>query len=167
MQQTPQDVIGFHELYQRYSPVVFRFALRLTGDTAAAEDITAETFLRVWAAPAPPRAETVQAWLLTIARNLFLHDRRRAWRSEALAPGHDPAVEPVNAETLDEWERVSAAVRELPEPDRTILLLRAEEELPWDDIAGVVGLTPAAVRVRAHRARLKLAELCFRKEVTK
>ncbi|HET8548455.1 MAG TPA: RNA polymerase sigma factor [Bryobacteraceae bacterium] len=161
-----QDVIGFHELYNRYSPVVFRFALRLSGDTAAAEDITAETFLRVWAAPVPPRTETVQAWLLTIARNLFLHERRRAWRSSPLGD-YDRGVEPVRDETREEWERVAAAVREMAEPDRTILLLRAEEELPWDDIARIVGLTAAAVRVRAHRARLRLAELCGRKEVTK
>ena len=156
-------MIGFHELYERYGPVVFRFALRLSGDTTAAEDITAETFLRVWAAPVPPRAETVQAWLLTIARNLFLHERRRAWRSQALGD-HDRGVHPHNAEANEEWERVSAALREMEEPDRTILVLRAEEELPWEDIAGVVGLTPAAVRVRAHRARLRLAEICGRKE---
>jgi RNA polymerase sigma-70 factor (ECF subfamily) len=164
VQRSSQDVIGFHELYERYSPVVFRFALRLSGDTAAAEDITAETFLRVWAAPASPRLETVQAWLLAIARNLFLHERRRAWRSQALGE-HDRSIDPAPAEAREEWERVSAAVREMAEPDRTILLLRAEEELPWDDIAAVTGLTAAAVRVRAHRARLKLAELCGRKEI--
>jgi RNA polymerase sigma-70 factor, ECF subfamily len=159
-------VIGFHELYARYSPVVFRFALRLSGDAAAAEDITAETFLRVWAAPVPPRTDTVQAWLLTIARNLFLHERRRAWRSQALGE-HDRSVAPADSDAQEEWERVSAALRNLGEPDRTILLLRAEDEMPWDDIAGVVGLTPVAVRVRAHRARLKLAEVCGRKEIAR
>jgi RNA polymerase sigma-70 factor (ECF subfamily) len=166
MPRAAQDVIGFHDLYQRYSSVVFRFALRLSGDIAAAEDITAETFLRVWAAPVPPRTDTVQAWLLTIARNLFLHEQRRAWRSQPLGD-YDRGVAPVDAETQDEWDRVSAAVREMTEPDRTILLLRAEDELAWDDIAGVVGLSPAAVRVRAHRARLKLAEMFGRKEVTR
>jgi RNA polymerase sigma-70 factor, ECF subfamily len=159
-------VIGFHELYERYSPVVFRFALRLSGDTAAAEDVTAETFLRVWAAPVPPRAETVQAWLLTIARNLFLHERRRAWRSQALGD-HDRGVAPADIDAQEEWARVSAALLDMGEPDRSILLLRAEDELPWEDIAGVVGLTPSAVRVRAHRARLKLAEICGRKEITR
>jgi RNA polymerase sigma-70 factor (ECF subfamily) len=145
--------------------VVFRFALRMSGDVAAAEDITAETFLRVWTAPQPPRMETVQAWLLAIARNLFLHERRRAWRSQELTGQEDRSVDPAHAEAREEWERVSAAVREMPEPDRTILLLRAEDELPWEDIAGVVGLTAAAVRVRAHRARLKLAEMVGRREV--
>src|SRR4029434_6907062 len=62
---------SFRELYDRYYPDVFRFALFLTGDVARAEDLTADTFVRAWTARDRIRQETVRAYLLTITRNLF------------------------------------------------------------------------------------------------
>ena len=61
----------FHELYESYSRDVYRFALYLSGDPALADDVTSETFIRVWSSPEPIRLATVKAYLLTIARNLL------------------------------------------------------------------------------------------------
>ena len=72
----------------------------------------------------------------------------------------DPATSPDEvAANRDEFQRTMAAVHALPEIDRTLLLLRAEEELSYADIAAVTGLSVAAAKVRVFRARAKLAAL--------
>ena len=60
----------FADLYQSYARDVYRFALYLTGDPSLADDVTSETFIRIWSSPEPVRLATVKAYLLTIARNL-------------------------------------------------------------------------------------------------
>lgn len=57
----------FHEMYESYARDVYRFALFLSGDPALADDITSETFIRVWSSPQPVRLATVKAYLLAIA----------------------------------------------------------------------------------------------------
>src|SRR5215467_2514937 len=74
----------FHEMYESYSQDVYRFALYLSGDPALADDITSETFIRIWSSPEPVRLATVKAYLLTIARNLWLMERRRSLRFQGL-----------------------------------------------------------------------------------
>ena len=69
-------------LYRKYAADVFRFALYLSGERSEAEDITSETFVRVWTSTAPIRLATVRAYLFTIARHLFLRSRRNAARNQ-------------------------------------------------------------------------------------
>ena len=85
----------FHELYERYSRDVYRFALYLSGDPALADDVTSETFIRAWSSPEPVRLATVKAYLLTIARNLYLMERRRSLRHRMLdetVPDGNPSL---------------------------------------------------------------------------
>jgi RNA polymerase sigma-70 factor, ECF subfamily len=72
---------------------VYRFALYMSGDPALADDVTSETFIRVWSSPEPVRLATVKPYLLTIARNLCLMERRRSQRRQSLdvtAPVYRP-----------------------------------------------------------------------------
>ncbi len=62
----------FQYLYETYATDVYRFAYWLCGDAVDAEDITSETFLRAWTHRATIRTETMKAYLLSIARNLYL-----------------------------------------------------------------------------------------------
>jgi RNA polymerase sigma-70 factor (ECF subfamily) len=151
----------FHELYGRYADDVYRFAHWLTGNPHDARDITSETFVRAWTAPEEPRMGTVKAYLFTIARNLHRKQWRRQSRFEGLDEAMpDPAAQPdVAAVKQDEFRRTLAAVHALPEIDRTVLLLRAEQELSYQDIAAVTGLSVAAAKVKVFRARAKLAAL--------
>ena len=151
----------FHELYSRYADDVYRFAHWLTGNPHDARDITSETFVRAWTAPEEPRMETVKAYLLTIARNLHRKQWRRQSRFEALDETlPDPAAQPdLAAARQDEFRRTLEAVHALPEIDRTVLLLRAEQELSYQDIAAATGLSVAAAKVRVFRARARLATL--------
>jgi RNA polymerase sigma-70 factor (ECF subfamily) len=152
---------NFHELYSRHADDVYRFALWLTGNPHDARDIASETFVRVWTAPEEPRLNSVKAYLFAIARNLHRKEWRRASRLEGLDERMpDPAASPdTTAEQLDEFRRTLAAVQQLPEIDRTVLLLRAQEELSYEDIAAVSGLSVPAARVRVFRARARLAAL--------
>jgi RNA polymerase sigma-70 factor, ECF subfamily len=149
----------FSELYQAHSRDVYRFALFLSGDPDGAEDIASETFIRLWHARERVDLSTVKAYLLAIARNLFLEQRRRAVRRADLVDAHaDPRPGPeAVAASRDELRAVLAELQTLPEIDRAAVLLRAEEGLSYDDIGAVLGITPATARVKVHRARTKLS----------
>jgi RNA polymerase sigma-70 factor (ECF subfamily) len=75
---------SFHDLYSRYARDVYRFAFYLTANPTLADDVTSETFVRVWTSPQPLRLATVKAYLLTIARNLCLMEARRTNREREL-----------------------------------------------------------------------------------
>jgi RNA polymerase sigma-70 factor (ECF subfamily) len=151
----------FELLYRRYGPDVFRFALYLCGDRGEADDITSETFARVWTTRDRIRLPTVKAYLFTIARNLHRQGWRSRSRREALTPGMaDPAPGPHElADGRDQLARVLAALQELPEVDRAAVLMRAQDGMSYDEIAAALNLSLAAVKVKVHRARLKLAVL--------
>jgi len=153
--------VTFHELYGRYAEGVYRFSYWLTGNPDDARDITSETFVRAWTALEDPHTETVKAYLFTIARNLHRKQWRRQSRLEILDEGiTDPAARPDEvAVNQDDFQRTLKAVRSLAELDRTVLLLRAEQELSYEDIAAATGLSAAAARVKVFRARAKLAAL--------
>ena len=85
-------MLKFQDLYESYAPDVYRFALWLAGDRFEAEDITSETFIRAWARNSTIRTETLKAYLFTIARNVYLEQRRKRKRQVALNDDHpDPA----------------------------------------------------------------------------
>ena len=154
-------MIEFETLYERHAGPVLRFALSLTGDRAMAEDITSETFIRVWTARERVDVATVTGYLFTIARHLYLQGVSKERRRGPLT--HEPAdAKPgphVQAEGRDELEAVIADLQTLPEPDRAALLMRAAEQLPYEDIGAALGITAGSAKVKVHRARLKLAEL--------
>jgi RNA polymerase sigma-70 factor, ECF subfamily len=155
------NAIDFGALYERYARDVLRFATLLTGDRAEAEDITSETFVRAWASAAAIRVSTVKAYLFMIARNLHVDGRREDARRGTApadrpdpAPGHDTVLD-----SRSELAQVLRALQSLPEIDRAALLMRADDELAYEDIAAALGISVAAARVRVHRARLKLLEI--------
>ena len=151
----------FHDLYQKYAPDVYRFAYWLAGNDADAKDLTSETFVRAWTAAEAPRLETVKGYLFTITRNLHRKQWRRQSRLESLDETMpDLATQPdVAAGNEDESARIWAAVHALAEMDRTVLMLRVEQDLSYEDIAAITGLSVGAAKVRMFRARAKLAEI--------
>jgi RNA polymerase sigma-70 factor, ECF subfamily len=154
---------GFHELYERYAKDVYRFVLYLSGDRTTAEDLTSETFVRVWSSREPLRLATVKAYLLTIARNLWLMERRRRSRqdreelSDTLPDTGHSALH--RAQVKNELDLVLRALQDFNEADRAALLMRAEEGLAYEEIAAALGLPVATVKVKIHRARLRLAQI--------
>lgn len=149
----------FSTLYQQYAPAVHRYALYLSGQRADAEDITAETFARVWASPEPIVMATVKGYLFTIARHLFLHEARKSSRHDALNDDlRDPREGPAaQAEQSANLQSVLAELQKLPEASRSALLMHAVDGMAYDEIARVLDVSLAAVKVKIHRARLALA----------
>jgi RNA polymerase sigma-70 factor (ECF subfamily) len=159
-------MVTFHEIYERYSKDVYRYAFWLSGSAQDAEDITSETFARAWVGRDEIRTETVKAYLFAIARNLYLNQKRHANRTIELNFDHsDPNPAPDHlVESRLELERAMEAIQSLPETDRAAFLLRVQHDLPYDEIARILVLPLTTVKVKIHRSRLKLAALQMEKD---
>ena len=151
----------FQEIYRRYVQDVYRFALYLSGNQALAEDITSDTFVRLWTSDEKKiRMLTVKAYLFAIARNLYIDSKRAASRNVAIDP--DLPERGAGAETLaihrSELRAVLRQLQEIPDVDRAALLMRAQQEMSYEDIARALDISLAAVKIKIHRARLRLTE---------
>ena len=155
------QTVGFHELYTEHAEAVFRFAYWLSGNETDARDITSETFARVWTSDSELRVETLRAYLFATARNLHLKNVKRRLRHEPINEAiEDPSLRPdYLTEVRSELQATLAAVQSLPEIDRAVLMLRAHDDLPYEEIARITGLTLTTVKVKVFRARAKLESL--------
>lgn len=152
----------FEQLYRRHASALLRFAWGLSGSRAVAEDLVQETFVRILVRA--PRFETrsALAYLLAVVRNTYLKGRRHADREAPLTedlPASSTDLD-LQIDDRDRLAAVTAALAELPEGERSALLLRVDHELPYDEIAATLGISLSAAKVRVHRARLRLAQLC-------
>lgn len=149
----------FDELYREHAPGLVRFAHWLCGNRHDAEDLAAEAFVRAFAGADAIVAHSVKGYLLAIVRNLHLEALRRKRPTDELDPGHASAGDcPATlAETAESAQRLARAIAALGEVERSALLMRVEAQLPYEEIAAVLGLSVANAKVRVHRARQKLA----------
>jgi len=170
------DGLAFEDLVRRHQDRVYGLARRLTGDEADAADVLQETFLLVHRRLSTFRGEARFAtWLYRIATNAArMHHRARRRRpAESLedylprfdADGRHAAMPealrvPCHAEErLDRRilaEKARAGIERLPDGHREAFVLRDLEELDTAEVADILGIEPAAVRQRVHRARLML-----------
>lgn len=164
------DRAAFAELYRRYLPRVYRFALARTGDAEHAQDVTAQTFLAALEGLATYRGPgTFLAWLLTIARHKAA-DQQRGQRplapleeAERVASG-EPSPDDVVA-TRIELARVARALRALAPERAEALSLRLFGELTTAEVAAAMGKSETATKMLVHRAMCDLRErLAFRTE---
>ena len=148
------------KLYERYAGDVRRFALYLCGDMVIADEITSDTFVRAWMAAGRIRQPTVKSYLFTIARNAYTDSLRRAARHTQLDENMPDTRISAQAqmEQSAEVRAVLAALQELPEMDRTVLLMRALDKMPYEEIAETLGISVVNAKVKVHRARLKLMQ---------
>jgi RNA polymerase sigma-70 factor (ECF subfamily) len=159
--------MDFASLYRQYAPDVFRFSYYLSGRRDLAEDITAETFARALGAADRIHGGTVKAYLLSIARNLFLDAmRRQRHLSDASVDeidARDPAPSPaVVTEGRIDLELTRQALARLPETERSALLMSTVHGFSHEQIGAVLDCSVGAVKLRIHRARLRLRELTAR-----
>jgi RNA polymerase sigma-70 factor (ECF subfamily) len=146
-------------LYRQHAVAVFRFAYGLSRNRSEAEDIVAEVFARVLTRANSIKSATARAYLLAVARNVFLDARRRSVRDARLLREIEHE-RPDTPERLDDGARLANALRALsalPEGERAALLLRLDHGLSYEEIAATLGISVAAAKVRVHRARLRLA----------
>lgn len=150
----------FHGLYQRHYRDVYRFALFLTGNAAAAEDLTSDTFVRAWIVRDRIRQATVRGYLLTICRNLHRDHLRVAKPVVELdeqMPDTQPGVE-ARAEHRFTLAAVRAKLKRVSRGDRRALLLYIVRGMSYPEIAEALGVSVAAVKSRIFRAREALLQ---------
>jgi RNA polymerase sigma factor (sigma-70 family) len=173
--QPPWTPPTWDEVVREHADRVYRLAYRLTGNAHDAEDLTQETFIRVFRSLASYKPGTFEGWLHRITTNLFLDMVRRRGRlrmeglpddTERLA-GDDPSPEEVWGEThLD--PDLQAALDELDPTFRVAVVLCDVEGLSYEEIGATLGVKLGTVRSRIHRGRQALrASLERRRELAK
>jgi RNA polymerase sigma-70 factor (ECF subfamily) len=159
------DRAAFSALFRRRQADVYRFALHMLGEPAAADDVTQEVFLAVMrdAGRFEPGRATVAAWLCGIARN---HARRRLERDRRLVAfdvDEDEALPLMQPDPLGDLTRAEGiealrrAVSSLPLPYREAVIACDLQELSYVDAAAALGCAVGTVRSRLHRGRALLA----------
>lgn len=137
------------ELYRAHAGLVFAFLVGLTRDRDQAEDLMQETFVRATRSLGGYRGGSPQAWLLAIARTTFLDAHRR----RVPIPVEDiPDVGRSDPDVVQQLA-VRAALARLSDPHRTVLVLRDELGLPYDEVAATIDRSLGATKVLIHRAR--------------
>ena len=164
------DREAFAELVETYKVPIYNFILRTVRDQTEAEDLTQNTFVQVWKSAKRYRVSAkFSTWLYTIARNLSLNEirRRSRHRAESLDAPHpeheeQPLHQVKDTTTLlppDEivreelFDKVEEAIQDLPENQRTALLLCREADVSYEEIAEVLGVSLSATKSIIHRAR--------------
>jgi len=153
---TVGDREAFGELYERCVSRVFRHILYMVNDVDVAQDLTEQTFLRALEAihGYEWRGVSFLAWLLRIARNLYLNGQRVQRNNSSIRqnPGGVVASPESFCEAKLDGEEVWQAVAALDGDQRQVIVLRFMDGLSYADVAGVLGKSVGAVRVDQYRA---------------
>lgn len=170
------DAGAFDALVTLFSNRVFAVAFRMLGDRAEAEDLSQEVFVALYHALPTFRGESrLSTWIYRITRNRCLNRmkflKRRHVGSHAdlddpvVARGvSDPETDSRGARDPDKKlegrelrDLLEKHLRELPEEQRTLVILRDLEDLSYEEIADITGLPLGTVKSRLHRARVELS----------
>jgi RNA polymerase sigma-70 factor (ECF subfamily) len=162
-----QDAGLMDELIVRYQHRLLRYLLYLTGNREVAEDLFQEVWMRVLVRGSQFNGQSrFETWLFTIARNLLIDLRRKRTMSsldELFEAGGDDdrpvAIEITDADptpfehfsSLEDRERVAAALLELDTLHREVLVLRFHEEMSLDEISKVTRAPLSTVKSRLYR----------------
>ena len=164
-----QEEVVMRVLYEEHSAALWRYAVRLTGDTARAEDVVQETLLRAWRHPevTEDRERSARAWLFTVARNLIIDERRSArFRSESGTPDMEQAADragPDEVETALDRMLLGEAIGQLSDDHRAVIRRAYYQGWTTAQIAADLRIAEGTVKSRLHygmRAlKLKLQEM--------
>lgn len=159
------DRNAFGEIYQLYYKKIFRYCSFNVYDSAAAQDICQETFVKAWKKVKDFKMNkpdwSFQAFLFAIARNLII-DRSREKKEYALEAYEDIETGEDHYENLDrktDIERVKKAISKLDEVEQQIIILRYFEEMDSKEVAHILKIKDGALRVRQSRVLQKLKNI--------
>ena len=161
------DVDAFNSLVLEHQGIVYNVCLRMLGSPAAAEDAAQEAFVSAWRHLGSLRGEQFRAWVLRIAANACRDELRRRSRRPAasletsmedgMAHPADPDLSPEAALLTGELRRdIEAALMELPEDQRLVVVLCDVQGLEYEEIARVTRTNIGTVKSRLSRGRGRL-----------
>jgi RNA polymerase sigma-70 factor, ECF subfamily len=159
------DLEAFEALFRQHQSEVYRWTVRIVRDTSAAEDLTVETFWRIYRARErfDPAAGNFRAWARRIATNAALDHLRHARKETELSEDYPAAPCADSAVRSEMRGHLRRAFLELPAKYRLVATLALIEDDPYDQIAEAAGISVALVKVRVFRAvrmlRKKLSSL--------
>lgn len=161
----PAAMPSWEELVRQHADRVYRLAYRLSGNQHDAEDLTQETFIRVFRSVRDYQPGTFEGWLHRITTNLFLDmvRRRARIRMEALPEDYDrvPADQPTPEQIYHDARLgadLQAALDSLPPEFRAAVVLCDIEGLSYEEIGATLGVKLGTVRSRIHRGRQALRD---------
>jgi RNA polymerase sigma-70 factor, ECF subfamily len=169
------DRAAFAELVEKYKQPVMNFVFRSLRDEIEAEDLAQNVFLQAWKSRGRYRQTAkFSTWLFTIARNLCLNEIRRRSRhpAESIEEAHAEHEDQPRQQYEDKSQiappdkllhgelaqKIEEALAELPEAQRTAILLCRQDELSYEEIAEILDCSLSATKSLIHRGRETLKE---------
>jgi RNA polymerase sigma-70 factor (ECF subfamily) len=150
-------------LVEEYKSPIYNLAYRMTGNADDADDLTQETFIRayqyLWRYDPCKKFFT---WLYTIAFNLIknhLRKNKKEKLSEELSASSLTDKNPSPEERLIEDQEISTHFLRLEDELRALLIMKYQQELSFEEIAGITGKSLSAVKMRIYRGLERLKEL--------
>jgi RNA polymerase sigma-70 factor (ECF subfamily) len=171
-----REPAAFDVLIDRYGPRLYGYFYRVTGRRVDAEDLLQDFFVRLVGTIGQYQHDgRFEPWIFRIATNLVRDRIRRSRSSREVSRGpfgpedesdpwrNDKPAEPDRPidqlEAVEEVNRLGRAIQELPEPERIVILLRHFSQLPFREIADLMGTPLGTALARAHRGLARLREL--------
>ena len=169
------DRAAFAELVEKYKQPTINFVFRTLRDETESEDVAQNVFLQVWKSrDRYERTAKFSTWLFTIARNLCLNELRRRSRhpAESIEESHSDNEDLPSRQYEDKKillptdnalhgelaKKIEEALAELPENQRTAILLCRRDEVSYEEIAEILGCSLSATKSIIHRGRETLKE---------
>ncbi|MCL6096828.1 MAG: sigma-70 family RNA polymerase sigma factor [Patescibacteria group bacterium] len=157
----------FEDIYIKYSDKIYRYVYLNTSDPYLSEDITSETFLRIWKNWKKIKPDFMQALLYKTAKNIIIDNYRKHKNiknvslEETVEKGFEPSYDEDLIEKINKDEnikKINSVIKALPENLRDVLVLRFINDLSAKEAAEILDTTEVNVRVLQYRGLKKLRE---------
>ncbi len=169
------DMSAFEQLYERHNRRVYSLCLRMTSNTAEAEDLTQEVFIQLFRKTGSFRGESAfTTWLHRLTVNqVLMHFRKRGVKMEQTTDDGETPVQIVvgteNANRMPIVDRIALdkAIAQLPPGYRTVFILHDIEGHEHEEVARMIGVSVGTSKSQLHKARMKLRGLLRQQNGTK
>lgn len=150
-------------LFDRYNRRIFNFVLQMCGDRELSNDITQEVFYKVMKYRSSYKGGQFASWIFTITRNgINTHFRSQKMHLEDL----DTILyktEDKDADGKEDQAYLQHALQQLDKEDREILIMHKMQGIRYEELGGILDISPGAAKAKSYRALKKLREIYFQK----
>lgn len=152
--------LQFKDIYKNYSQKVLRLCLGYTGDSAQADDLLQEVFIKVWENLSKFRGDSqISTWIYRITVNTcLLHLRKEKKENKVDLESHTYKISEEKDDKENQIQLLYKCISELNESDRLIITLMLEE-VPYPEIAQITSISEGNLRVKIHRIKQQLSEI--------